>query len=79
MTGRFPVRNLADAKMCSRLGVRRAVMHPLESSESVIKLKTRYRERGNGDLLNGHRPAAIDEARNKSGTKAVVDIHDSYV
>ena len=64
--------------MFSRLGVRRAEIHALETSETTIRVGIKYRERA-GDLFNGHRPAAIDEARNKAGAKAVVDINDSYV
>jgi hypothetical protein len=62
--------------MFSRFGVRRAEMHALETSDKEMRLIKKYRERR---LFNGHRPAAIDEAGNKAGTKAVVDINDSYV
>ncbi len=46
MTGRFPVRIRASAKMCSRLGVRRAEIQPDEIAENAIsaakeKLKKR--------------------------------------
>ena len=78
ITGRLPVLALAVAKMFSRLGVRRAEIHALETSETMIRVEIKYRER-TSDLFNGHRPAAIDEACNKSSTKAVVDINDSYV
>ena len=78
ITGRLPVLALAVAKMFSRFGVRRAEIHALEISETTIRVEIKYRE-GAGDLFNGHRPATIDEARNKAGTKAVVDINDSYI
>jgi hypothetical protein len=78
ITGRLPVLVLAVAKMFSRLGVRRAEIHPLETTETTIRVKIKYRERAS-DLFNGHRPATIDEACNKAGTKAVVDINDSYI
>jgi len=64
--------------MFSRFGVRRAEIHAFETSETTIKVEIKYRERASG-LFNGHRPAAIDEARNKAGAKAVVDINDSYI
>ena len=79
ITGRLPVLALAVAKMFSRFGVRRAEMHALETSDNEMRPINKYRERANEDLFNGHRPAAIDEARNKAGTKAVVDINDSYI
>ena len=79
ITGRFPVRTRAVAKICSRLGVRRAEIHALETSETAIRTKIKLRECATAGLFNGHRPATIDEARNKAGTKAVVDINDSYV
>ena len=78
ITGRLPVLALAVAKMFSRLGVRRAEIHAVETRETTIRVEIKYRERA-GDLFNGHRPATIDEARNKSSTKAVVDINDSYI
>ena len=78
ITGRLPVLALAVAKMFSRFGVRRAEIHALEISETTIRVEIKYRERAS-DLFNGHRPATIDEARNKASTKAVVDINDSYV
>ena len=64
--------------MFSRFGVRRAEIHALEISETTIRVEIKYREPAS-DLFNGHRPATIDEACNKAGTKAVVDINDSYV
>src|ERR1041385_3632037 len=79
ITGGLPVLALAVAKMFSRLGVRRAEMQPLETSETRIRVEMKYREWGMGRLFNGHRPAAVDEARNKACTKAVVDINDSNV
>ena len=54
-------------------------MQPLETSESKMRLKAKYRERASGNLFNGHRPATIDEACDKTGAKAVVDINDSNV
>ena len=65
--------------MCSRFGVRRAEIHALDTSESTIRLKSICRERASGGLFNGHRPTTIDEARDKPGAKAVVDIHYGYV
>ena len=59
--------------------MRRAEIQALEISETTIRVESKYRERPDGDLINGHRPATIDEARNKPRTKAVVDINDSYV
>ena len=79
ITGRLPVLDLAVAKMFSRLGVRRAEMQPLEISETKIRVEVKNRERVSGRLFNGHRPAAVDEARDKTCTKAVVDINDSNV
>src|SRR5215216_611374 len=75
ITGRFPDLARADAKMCSRLGVRRAEVHALDTSESTIRVKSKCRER----LVNGHRPTTIDEARDKPCAKAVVDIYYGYV
>lgn len=60
MTGRFPVRSLAEAKMCSRFGVRRAEMQAEETSDNAIRLKINERERALSDLVNGHRPTTID-------------------
>lgn len=60
MTGRFPVLCLADAKMCSRLGVRRAEMQAEETSDSAIRLKSKERERKLSGLVNRHRPTTID-------------------
>jgi len=74
----LPLLALAVAKMFSRLGVRRAEIHALEISETTIRVESKYCLRAS-DLFNGNRPATIDEARNKAGTKAVVDINDSYV
>ena len=65
--------------MCSRLGVRRAEIHALETSERMIRLKSICRERATGNLFNGHRPTTIDETRDKPGAKAVVDIHYGHV
>ena len=79
MTGRLPVLDLAVAKICSRSGVRRAEMHALDTNETRIRVEIKYCLWANGDLINGHRPATIDEARDKSSTKAVVDINDSNV
>src|SRR5215213_3980917 len=79
ITGRFPVRLRAVAKMCSRLGVRRAEMHALETREAAIKIKIKRREYGTADLFNGHRPATIDEARDKSCAEAVVNVHHGHV
>src|SRR6185369_16652269 len=79
ITGRFPVRARAAAKMCSRLGVRRAEMHALETRETEIRMKTKRREYATADLFNGHRPATIDEARHKSCAEAVVDVHHGHV
>ena len=79
ITGRLPVLDLAVAKMFSRLGVRRAEMQPLETSATRIRVEIKYRECERRRLFNGHRPAAVDEARDKSCTKAVVDINDSDV
>ena len=78
ITGRLPVLALAVAKMFSRFGVRRAEIHALEISETTIRMESKYCLRVTG-LFHGHRPAAIDKARNKAGAKAVVDINDSYV
>src|SRR5262245_36600213 len=75
ITGRFPVLARAEAKMCSRLGVRRAEIHALETSETVIRTKRRYRERSTEGLLNWHRPTAINETRDESCAEAVIDIH----
>jgi RNA polymerase subunit RPABC4/transcription elongation factor Spt4 len=59
ITGRFPVLERAAAKIASRLGVRCAEMHALESSEIASRLKIKYRELANLDLFNGHRPTTI--------------------
>src|ERR1041385_5428519 len=66
ITGRFPVRARAVAKMCSRLGVRRAEIHALETSETVIRINSSWRDLGTDRLFNGHRPTTIDEARDKA-------------
>ena len=79
MTGRFPVRERAEAKICSRLGVRRAEIHALETSDSAIRLSSKCRGLAIRGLLNWHRPAAIDQARDEPRAKSVVDIHYSHV
>lgn len=79
ITGRFPVWDLAEAKIRSRLGVWRAEMHALEKSDSAIRLSSKCLELANRPLLNGHRPAAIDQTRDKARAKPVVDIHNGYV
>ena len=79
MTGRFPVRARADAKMCSRFGVRFAEMHALETSDSARRVITKCRELAIRLLFNWHRPATIDEARNEARAKAVVDVHHGHV
>jgi hypothetical protein len=43
ITGRFPVRVRAVAKICSRLGVRRAEIHALETREAAIRIKINRR------------------------------------
>ena len=40
ITGRLPVLARAEAKICSRLGVRRAEMHALETNENAIRMKS---------------------------------------
>jgi hypothetical protein len=77
ITGRFPVLERAEAKMCSRLGVRRAEMHALETSENARRVITKCRELAT--LFNWHRPATIDEARNEPRAEAVVDVHYGHV
>src|ERR1044071_9788179 len=79
ITGRFPVLERAVAKMCSRFGVRRAEIHALETRDVAIRIKTKRRECATADLLNGHRPATIDEARDKACAEAVVDVYDSHI
>src|SRR5215213_2313085 len=73
-TGRFPVLDFAAAKICSRLGVRRAEIHPLETSDRAIKVSSKRRELAIRGLVNGHRPTAIDQARHEPCAKSVVDI-----
>ena len=65
--------------MCSRLGVRRAEMHALETSESAMRVISKCREFATRDLFNGHRPTTIDETRNEPRAKTVVDIHHGHV
>ena len=65
--------------MCSRSGVRRAEIHALEISASTMRARSECCERAADGLFNGHRPATIDEARDKAGAKAVVDVHDGHV
>jgi len=79
ITGRFPVWARAEAKMCSRSGVRRAEMHALETIERRIRVKIKNRGRAGPGLFNGHRPATIDQTRDKAGAKTVVDVYDSDV
>src|ERR1700752_4515692 len=79
ITGRFPVLAPAEAKMCSRLGVRRAEIHALETSESAIRTKRIRRDRSTGALVNWHRPTTINETRDKSCAKPVIDIDYSYI
>ena len=79
ITGRFPVLARAEAKMCSRFGIRRAEIHPLETNESAIRTKSRCLEPSIGGLVNWHRPTTINEARDKTGAKAVIDIHHSHI
>ena len=79
MTGRFPVRVRAEAKICSRFGVRRAEMQALETNERAIRVKTKCRELAVRGLFNWHRPTTIDEARDEPCTKPVVDVHDRDV
>src|SRR5215213_3724720 len=71
ITGLFPVLARALAKMCSRLGVRRAEIHALEMTETAIRTTTKRRECATAGLFNGHRPATIDEARDKPCSEAV--------
>src|SRR6185369_12821670 len=52
ITGRFPALARAAAKMCSRLGVRRAEMQALEMRETGIRIKTKRRECATADLFN---------------------------
>ena len=77
ITGRFPVLARADAKICSRLGVRRAEMHALETSERARRVISKCRK--SGDLFNWHRPPTIDEARHEPRAKAVVDVNHGHV
>ena len=63
--------------MCSRLGVRRAEIHALETSESARRVISKCRKFGG--LFNWHRPPTIDEARNEPRAKAVVDVHHGHV
>ena len=77
ITGRFPVLARADAKMCSRFGVRRAEMHALETSERARRVINKCRKFGG--LFNWHRPPTIDEARNEPRAKAVVDVYYGHV
>src|SRR6185503_2616681 len=79
ITGRFPVRARAVAKMCSRLGVRRAEIHALETREAAIRIKIKRRECATDVLFNGHRPATIDETRDKTCAEAVVDVYHRHV
>src|SRR3954466_11526004 len=79
ITGRFPVLERAVAKMCSRLGVRRAEIHALETREAAIRIMYKRRECATADLFNGYRPATIDEARDKACAETVVDIYHSHV
>ena len=79
ITGRFPVLARADAKMCSRLGVRRADIHALETSENARRATTNCRGFATRDLFNWHRPTTIDETRNESCAKSVVDVHHGDV
>lgn len=72
------MRKRADAKMCSRLGVRLAEMQALEISENARRVITK-REFATCDLFNGHRPTTIDEARNEPRAKTVVDVHHGHV
>lgn len=79
ITGRFPARERAEAKIRSRLGVRRAEMQALETRERAIRVKTKCRELAVRGLFNWHRPTTIDEARDEPCTKAVVDVYDGDV
>ena len=72
------MRKRAEAKMCSRLGVRFAEIQPLEISESARRAITK-REFSTRDLFNGHRPTTIDEACNEPRAKTVVDVHHGHV
>src|SRR4026207_1279226 len=74
ITGRFPVRLRAVAKMCSRLGVRRTEMHALDTREIAIRTRIKRRECATTGLFNGHRPATIDEACDKACAETVVDV-----
>src|SRR5215510_11640294 len=42
ITGRLPVLDLAVAKICSRLGVRRAEIQALETKETTIRMEIKY-------------------------------------
>ena len=64
--------------MCSRLGVRRAEIQPLEISASRRRVITKW-EFATRNLFNGHRPTTIDEARNEPRAKTVVDVHHGHV
>jgi hypothetical protein len=79
ITGRFPVLDRAAAKICSRLGLRRAEMHALETSDSARRVSTKCRELANRGLFNWHRPATINETRDKPCAKSVVDIYHRHI
>ena len=65
--------------MCSRLGVRRAEMQALETSDNAMKVSSKWRELATRGLFNWHRPATIDEARDEACPKPVVDIYHCHV
>lgn len=65
--------------MCSRLGVRFAEIHALETSESARSVITKRREFATRGLFNRHRPTTIDEARDEPRAKTVVDVNHGHV
>ena len=79
ITGRFPLLDRAAVKICWRLGVRRAEMHELETSERAMRMSKRWRECARVELFNGHRPATIYQTRDKSSAKAIVYVDNRYV
>jgi hypothetical protein len=65
--------------MCSRLGVRFAEMHALETSESARRAIIERWEFATRGLFNRHRPTTIDEACDEPRAKTVVDVNHGHV
>ena len=78
ITGRLPLRVRAEAKMCSRFGVRLAEMQAVETIDTA----TRTVMRGwdfDVVLFSRRFPTSIDQTGHEACAEAVIDVHDRDV